>query len=105
MPKQDTPSLENKHMPLSNRSSISGPMSGTTKSMHVLYPAVKDMLSQSDCLGSRGKWVSKIQEYDFDICPKKIIWGQGFAEMMSESNNGAIREGEEEQLCATYYRA
>jgi hypothetical protein len=31
---------------------------------YVPYPAVKDVLSQQDCMGTRGKWVSKIQEYD-----------------------------------------
>jgi hypothetical protein len=45
----------------------------------VPYPAVKDVLSQQDCLGSRGKWVSQIQEYDLDIKPSKIIKGQGLA--------------------------
>jgi len=45
--------------------------------------------------------VSKIQEYDLDICPKKIIRGKGFAEMMTKSNNEAIKEGEEEKLCTT----
>lgn len=28
---------------------------------YVPYPDVKDVLSHSDCLGSRYKWVSKIQ--------------------------------------------
>lgn len=37
------------------------------------YPAVKDVLSQQDCLGSRGKCVSQIQEYDLEIKPTKII--------------------------------
>jgi hypothetical protein len=27
----------------------------------VPYPAVKDVLSQQDCMGTREKWVSKIQ--------------------------------------------
>jgi hypothetical protein len=31
---------------------------------YVPYPIVKDVLSQKDCMGTRGKWVSKIQEYD-----------------------------------------
>ena len=45
---------------------------------YVPYPAVKDVLSQQDCMGTRGKWVSKIQEYDLEIKPTKIIKGQGF---------------------------
>jgi hypothetical protein len=28
---------------------------------YVPYPIVKDVLSQQDCMGTRGKWVSKIQ--------------------------------------------
>jgi hypothetical protein len=28
---------------------------------YVPYPTVKDILSQQDCMGTRGKWVSKIQ--------------------------------------------
>jgi hypothetical protein len=28
---------------------------------YVPYPVVKDVLSQQDCMGTRGKWVSKIQ--------------------------------------------
>jgi hypothetical protein len=47
------------------------------------YPAVKDVLSQQDCLGSRGKWVSQIQEYDLEIKPTKIIKGKGLAKMMT----------------------
>jgi hypothetical protein len=53
---------------------------------YVPYPAVKDVLSQQDCMGTRGKWVSKIQEYDLEIKPTKIIKGQGLAQMLIESN-------------------
>ena len=31
----------------------------------VPHAAVKDIMSPKDCIGIRGKWVSKIQEYDF----------------------------------------
>jgi hypothetical protein len=37
---------------------------------------VKDILAQHDCLGVRGKWVSKIQEYDLEIKPTKLVKGQ-----------------------------
>jgi hypothetical protein len=30
--------------------------------VYVPYPVVKDVLSQQDCLGTRGKWVLKIQD-------------------------------------------
>jgi hypothetical protein len=39
------------------------------------YPTIKDVLSQHDYLGSNGKWVSHIQEYDLEIKPSKIIKG------------------------------
>jgi hypothetical protein len=62
------------------------------------YPVVKDVLSQQDCLGSRGKWVSQIHEYDLDIKPTKIIKGKGLEKMMTESNQEAIEVGEKEQV-------
>jgi hypothetical protein len=57
---------------------------------YVPYPAVKDVLSQQDCMGTRGKWVSKIQEYDLEIKPTKIVKGQGLAQMLTESNQESI---------------
>jgi transposase InsO family protein len=62
------------------------------------YPTVKDVLSQQNCMGTRGKWVSKIQEYDLEIKPTKIIKGQGLAQMLTESNQEAIQMGESEQI-------
>jgi hypothetical protein len=35
--------------------------------------AVKDVLSHSKGLGARGRWISKIQEYDLEIKPIKLI--------------------------------
>ena len=37
--------------------------------------AVKDILVQGGSEGKRGKWISKIQEYDMDIKPTKLIKG------------------------------
>jgi hypothetical protein len=65
---------------------------------YVPYPSVKDVLSQQDCMGTRGKWVSKIQEYDLEIKPTKIVKGQGLAQMLTESNQEAIQMGEREQI-------
>jgi hypothetical protein len=50
---------------------------------YVPYPVVKDVLTQKECLGGRGKWVSKIQECDLYIKPTKIIKGKGLAKMLS----------------------
>jgi hypothetical protein len=58
---------------------------------YVHYPMVKDVLSQQYCLGNRGKWVSKIHEYDQEIKPTKIIKGQGLAQMLIESNEEPIQ--------------
>ena len=47
-------------------------------------------MSQQDCLGIRGKWVSKIQEYDLEIRPTKSIKGQGLAKMLAQGNEEAL---------------
>jgi hypothetical protein len=57
---------------------------------YVPISAVKDVLSQVEGLGSRGRWVSKIQEYDLEIKPTKLIKGQGLAKMLTESNEKAL---------------
>jgi hypothetical protein len=57
---------------------------------YVPHSAVKDILAQQDCLGTRGKWVSKIQEYDLEIKPTKLIKGQGLAQMMEEGNEVSL---------------
>jgi hypothetical protein len=64
----------------------------------VPYSTVKDILSQQDCLGSRGKWVSQVQEYDLETKPTKIIKGQGLEKMMIERNQEAIEVGQKEQV-------
>jgi hypothetical protein len=60
---------------------------------YVPYPTVKNVLSQQDCMCTRGKWVSKIQEYDLEIKPTKIVKGQGLAQMLTEGNEEAIQMG------------
>ena len=54
------------------------------------HATVKGILSQQDCLGKRGRWVSKIQEYDLEIKPTKLIKGQGLAKMLIQRNEEAI---------------
>lgn len=46
---------------------------------YVPNSAVKDVLSQVEGIGARGRWVAKIQEYDLEIKPTKLIKGQGLA--------------------------
>ena len=52
--------------------------------------AVKDILIQRDSEGKRGKWIVKIQEYELDIRPTKLIKGQGLAKILSKSNYQAL---------------
>ena len=57
---------------------------------YVPHAAVKDIMSQQDCLGIRAKWVSKIQEYDLEIKPTKLIKGQGLAMMSTQGNEKTL---------------
>ena len=52
--------------------------------------AVKDILFQGDSEGKRGKWIAKIQEYELEIRPTKLIKGQGLAKILSKSNYQAL---------------
>ncbi len=56
----------------------------------VPHSVVKDILTQTDCLGTRARWITKIQEYDLEIRPTKIVKGQGFAKMMTKGNETAL---------------
>jgi hypothetical protein len=57
---------------------------------YVPHPIVKDILTQHDYLGTRGKWVSKIQEYDLEIRPTNLDKGQGLAKLLAEGNGKAL---------------
>ena len=46
---------------------------------YVPSSAIKDVLTQEEGLGPRGRWVAKIQKYDLEIKPTKLIKGQGLA--------------------------
>jgi hypothetical protein len=47
---------------------------------------VKDILTQPDPEGKRGKWITMLLEYDLEIKPTKLIKGQGLANMMAQKN-------------------
>jgi hypothetical protein len=47
---------------------------------------VKDILVQPDNNGRRGRWLAKIQKFNLEIKPTKIIKGQGLAKLLAESN-------------------
>lgn len=52
---------------------------------YVPSSTVKDILVQADSEGIRGKWISKLQEYDFEIKPTKLVKGQGLAKLLTAS--------------------
>ena len=52
--------------------------------------AIKDMLIHPDSEGKRGRWITKIQEYDFEIKPTKFVKGQGLAKLLTEENCEAM---------------
>ena len=40
---------------------------------------VKDILTQPDVDGRRGKWIARLLEYDLEIWPTKLVKGRGLA--------------------------
>ena len=57
---------------------------------YVPNAAVKDVLLQGDVEGRRGRWIAKIEEYELDIKPTKLVKGQGLAKMLTESSFQAL---------------
>jgi len=57
---------------------------------HVPTNAVKDILTQPDPEGKRGKWIAVLLEYDLEIKSTKLIKGQGLAKLMAQSNSDAL---------------
>jgi hypothetical protein len=51
----------------------------------------KDILVQPDSDGRRGRWLAKIQEFDLEVKPTKLIKCQGLAKLLVESNLKALR--------------
>ena len=57
---------------------------------YVPNTVVKDILTQYNPDGRRGKWIAVIMEYDIEIKPTKLIKGQSLAKLMAESNFHAL---------------
>lgn len=47
---------------------------------------VKIVLTQLDTYGKKGRWITKILEFNLDIRPTKLVKGQGLAKLLTESN-------------------
>ena len=57
---------------------------------HVPTNVVKDILTQPDPEGWRGKWIAVMLEYELEIKSTKLIKGQGLTKIMAQSNCDAL---------------
>jgi hypothetical protein len=53
---------------------------------YVPFAIIKDILVQTDSEGKRGKWIAKLQEYDLEIIPTKLIRVQWLAILLTKTN-------------------
>jgi hypothetical protein len=60
------------------------------------HAIVKDILTQQDFLGIHCKWAYRIQQYDMEIKPTKLVKVQGLARMFVEGNERDLNMNEEE---------
>jgi hypothetical protein len=49
---------------------------------YVPYPPIKMMLSQQLREGRWANWLAKLQEYDIEIKPLKVVKGQGLCKLL-----------------------
>ena len=57
---------------------------------YVPNAAVKEILTQPNSEGKRGRWIAKIMEYDIEIKPTKMVKGHGLAKLLTKSNFQAL---------------
>ena len=57
---------------------------------YVPTSSMKDILVQPDNDGKRGQWLTKIQEFDLEVKPTKLVKGQGLAKLLAKSNFKAL---------------
>jgi hypothetical protein len=50
---------------------------------YVPSSVVREILVQPDSEGKRGRWITKILEYNMVIKPTKLIKGQGLAKLLT----------------------
>ncbi|KAH9309891.1 hypothetical protein KI387_037802, partial [Taxus chinensis] len=60
----------------------------------VLVPdtVVKSILTQQELGSLRGNWIAKVQEYDLDIKPTKLVRGRGLCQLMAENKDSEVPE-------------
>jgi hypothetical protein len=54
--------------------------------VYVPTSSIKYILLHPNSDGRRGRWLTKIQEFDLEIKPTKLVKGQGLAKLLVESN-------------------
>lgn len=60
--------------------------------MLVPYTTIESILTQQEFGTKRGNWVEKVQEYDLDIKPTKVIRGKGLCELISEGDDNELSQ-------------
>ena len=63
---------------------------------------VKEILTQADLDGKRGKWGYNLMEYDIDIKPRKLVKGQGLEKLMAQSNFDCLDMNLIEEISENY---
>ncbi|KAH9293353.1 hypothetical protein KI387_041449, partial [Taxus chinensis] len=53
---------------------------------------IKSILTQQEFGSKRGNWVAKVQEYDIDIRPTKLVCGKGLCELIAEGARHELLE-------------
>jgi hypothetical protein len=57
---------------------------------YVPSASVKDILVQPNIDGRRGRWITRILEFDLDIKPTKLVKGKGIGNLLAKSNCEAL---------------
>jgi len=58
--------------------------------VYVPDATVKEIMSQPDVDGRRGRWIEKLLEYDLEVKPTKLVRGRGMEKFMAEANYDAL---------------
>lgn len=67
------------------------------------YPTVRNLFIQKELGEIRSYWMNTLREYDLEIIPTNIVWGQGLCNMVVEAlGKDDIEEGKWENESAMY---
>lgn len=60
----------------------------------VPHPTIRSLFVQREMGERRGNWITTLHEYDLEIKPANIVWGQGLGKLAAEAMAG--KEGTSE---------